>query len=138
FQAVNCAAIPATLLESELFGYKRGAFSGADRDKVGIVKPADGGTLFLVGLFSLLDAVFRVSLEALLERVALADEAREALLERTGPYAPALEFAEMYELGLFESAAEVAQGMGMDPTLIGQIYQGALTWADEMLSATAA
>ena len=47
FQAVNCAAIPHDLLESELFGYKRGAFSGADRDKPGLVKAADGGTLFL-------------------------------------------------------------------------------------------
>ncbi|MFO0548278.1 MAG: sigma 54-interacting transcriptional regulator [Polyangiaceae bacterium] len=47
FQAVNCAAIPGSLLESELFGYKRGAFSGADRDKVGLVRSADGGTLFL-------------------------------------------------------------------------------------------
>jgi len=47
FQAVNCAAIPHNLLESELFGYRRGEFSGADRDKPGLVKLADGGTLFL-------------------------------------------------------------------------------------------
>jgi transcriptional regulator with GAF, ATPase, and Fis domain len=47
FQAVNCAAIPQNLLESELFGYRRGAFSGADRDKPGLIKLADGGTLFL-------------------------------------------------------------------------------------------
>jgi transcriptional regulator with GAF, ATPase, and Fis domain len=47
FQAINCAAIPQNLLESELFGYRRGAFSGADRDKPGLVKLADGGTLFL-------------------------------------------------------------------------------------------
>jgi len=47
FQAVNCAAIPHNLLESELFGYRRGAFSGADRDKPGLIKLADGGTLFL-------------------------------------------------------------------------------------------
>ncbi|MBI4952095.1 MAG: sigma 54-interacting transcriptional regulator [Myxococcales bacterium] len=47
FCALNCAAIPSTLLESQLFGYRRGAFSGADRDHVGLVRAADGGTLFL-------------------------------------------------------------------------------------------
>jgi transcriptional regulator with GAF, ATPase, and Fis domain len=47
FQAINCAAIPHNLLESELFGFRRGAFSGADRDKPGLIKLADGGTLFL-------------------------------------------------------------------------------------------
>jgi transcriptional regulator with PAS, ATPase and Fis domain len=47
FISVNCAALPETLLESELFGYKRGAFTGADRDKSGLFEEADGGTFFL-------------------------------------------------------------------------------------------
>ncbi|ADZ89621.1 sigma-54-dependent transcriptional regulator [Marinomonas mediterranea] len=47
FVSVHCGAIPADLLESELFGYVKGAFTGAEKDKEGLLKLADGGTLFL-------------------------------------------------------------------------------------------
>jgi len=47
FVAINCGAIPPTLIESELFGHKAGAFTGAARDKPGLLEEASGGTLFL-------------------------------------------------------------------------------------------
>ena len=47
FVAINCAAIPDTLLESELFGYERGAFTGASKQTLGRIETANGGTLFL-------------------------------------------------------------------------------------------
>ncbi len=47
FIAINCSAIPEQLLESELFGYRKGAFTGASADKKGLIEHAEGGTLFL-------------------------------------------------------------------------------------------
>jgi EAL and modified HD-GYP domain-containing signal transduction protein len=95
----------------------------------------DAGTLFLVGLFSLLDVVFRMPLAEILERVVLSTEANDALLERTGPYADAITFAESYELGLFENAAGIAREMGVDPAKAGEFYTNAITWTAEALGA---
>jgi two-component system response regulator GlrR len=47
FVGLNCAALPKDLIESELFGYKRGAFSGATAEHLGLFRVAEGGTLFL-------------------------------------------------------------------------------------------
>ena len=47
FVEVNCAAIPEELIESEMFGHRKGSFTGASEDKVGKFQKADGGTLFL-------------------------------------------------------------------------------------------
>ncbi|OHB25454.1 MAG: sigma-54-dependent Fis family transcriptional regulator [Desulfuromonadaceae bacterium GWC2_58_13] len=64
FVAVNCAAIPGELLESELFGYEKGAFTGAVGRRIGRIEQADGGTLFLDEI-----AELDVSLQAKLLRV---------------------------------------------------------------------
>ncbi|NTU94755.1 MAG: sigma-54-dependent Fis family transcriptional regulator, partial [Bacteroidales bacterium] len=74
FIAINCAAIPEPLLESELFGYEKGAFTGAEKQKSGKFEEANGGTLFLdeIGDMSL-------SLQAKLLRVL-----QEGTIERLG------------------------------------------------------
>ncbi len=68
FIAVNCGAIPETLIESELFGHERGAFTGADRRKPGQVERARGGTLFLDEVGELIPATQVKLLRMLQER----------------------------------------------------------------------
>jgi len=65
FVVVNCGSIPETLIESELFGHERGAFSGADRRRMGLFEAAHGGTLFLDEIGELSKAVQPTLLRAL-------------------------------------------------------------------------
>lgn len=73
FIAINCAAIPDALLESELFGYEKGAFTGADRQKLGRFEEAQDGTLFLDEIgdmnLSLQSKLLRVLQEGTIERL---------------------------------------------------------------------
>ncbi len=73
FVPINCAAIPADILESELFGYSKGAFTGAHKDRVGKFELANGGTLFLDEItemdFNIQAKILRVLQERSLERL---------------------------------------------------------------------
>lgn len=71
FVAVNCPAIPSTLIESEMFGYERGAFTGADHPKMGLIELSHGGTLFLDEIAELPNELQAKLLRVLQEREIL-------------------------------------------------------------------
>jgi transcriptional regulator with AAA-type ATPase domain len=84
FVAVNCGAIPATLVESTLFGHVRGAFSGALRDEPGLFRAADGGTLFLDEIGDLAPTSQAALLRALQEREVMPVGATRAVSVHIG------------------------------------------------------
>ena len=77
FVAIDCGALPEPLLESQLFGHVRGAFTGADRDRPGLFQTAHGGTLFLDELGNLAPALQQKLLRALQERAVVPVGGRE-------------------------------------------------------------
>jgi len=79
FVAVNCGAIVRTLIESELFGTKKGAFSGATEDRLGLVRSADGGTLFLDEIAELPESSQVALLRVLQERAVMPVGATRAV-----------------------------------------------------------
>ena len=102
FIAINCGAIPENLMESEFFGYKKGAFTGANQDKEGIFQAANGGTLFLDEVADLPLAMQVKLLRAIQEKkVRMVGSANEESVDVRIISATHKNLAEMMDAGIF-------------------------------------
>ncbi len=90
-------------------------------------------SLFMVGLFSLLDALLRMPIGEVLEKIDLADEIKRALLVRAGPYASALSLVEGWERASWDVVYAEGKTLGLDLSLLGDLYIESLAWARERL-----
>lgn len=93
--------------------------------------------LFMVGLFSLLDAILKVPLHEVLHRIDLADEVRRALLARSGPYAPTLALVEAYERASWPVVAAESETLGVDASVLGDLYFEAVRWTRDRIEMAA-
>jgi EAL and modified HD-GYP domain-containing signal transduction protein len=96
-------------------------------------RACDAHAMFLVGLFSLLDAIAGMPMDALLEPLALPAPLRDALLERTGPYAISLVMAEAWERGDWTTVRRYASVAGIEPPEISPLYVQSLVWTRDRL-----
>ena len=91
----------------------------------------EGGALFMVGLFSLLDALMRAPMEEILARLDLAEDLRRVLLARQGPYAPTLALVEAYEGARWDEVVDGAARVGLGLRQVPELYTQAADWARE-------
>ena len=82
----------------------------------------------MVGLFSLLDAILKISMGELLRRIEMSDEVRRALLARSGPYAPTIQMVEAYERGSWAVVSAECETLGIDPSTLPAAYIDATGW----------
>ena len=134
FVAINCAAIPENLLESELFGYEKGSFTGAAKQTKGKVEYADGGTLFLDEVgdlpFSLQAKLLRFLQERVFERVGGREEipVNVRVVCATHQDLPALIKAGRFREDLFYRISEIVVNIPPmrdregDPTLLAHAF----------------
>ena len=90
--------------------------------------------LFLVGLFSLIDAMLDKPIKELLQGLPLADHARGALIDQTGPYAPVLEAVRNYEQSLKAPYLKNLKELQVDPCLVGKLYLQSVEYGEQLLA----
>jgi len=109
----------------ELIAASAGAADGHRRD---------ANTAFMVGLFSVIDALLRIPMDEVLARIDLSTEVRQALLERTGPYAAPLFLAEAYEQGNWNAVRAQARELGVPGQELARLYLDSIGWAREQMT----
>jgi c-di-GMP phosphodiesterase len=97
-------------------------------------RAADMGPLFLVGLFSLLDVLLRMPMAGILERMAISQDVRDALLSRSGPYAAPLALVEAQERGDWDAVHDASDALGVNAADVSVWYAESLAWAAERAS----